>query len=603
MVDLNGLTSSIGGYITSLRLEKYFLNPSGLWALLAVVPLIIFYLIKPKPRDKVIPSLMFILTRDEKFLENTFFRKLLNDLLFFIQLLILIILGSAVAVPYTVTQHDVSTEDSVIVLDVSGSMRALSGGRERFEIAKIEARKLFTDKNTLIFASDIPELILKDGSRGDAEAVVSRASPRDTSTNLGDAIQFSADQLKEKKGRIIVISDFINSDTDPAAIKRVLESKDIKVDFVDVSGNADNIGIIDLKLEEQTSVVYVKNYKTVQEDVGISVAGVSKTLTLAPNSVESLSFTTPQGANKIELNVRDDFATDNTVYISTPSKTKTKVLFITNSDKKSNLYYALVANPKNEIELATPPIVPNVNHDVYVIQSVNKDLLLSETLRSISDSLKKGSILIIAGQDNLFDVNFRNLLPVEEKGPGGEGYVRVLQVNKFTRDIEFGKIKYYFDVKASPDTVVLAATDASNVTLIAFSSESGGKVVYYNIDDDASEFKTSLTYPLFWNNMIDALISRDSISTLNYKTGQTTAGTRLDTTGFFDFGGRTVAVNMLSDRESDVGRIGDLTKLGAESDKSRFKTSKQTALDDVLVTLALIFLFIEFIYIKVRGDL
>ena len=38
-----------------------FSNQLGLWALLSLIPFIILYLRKPKPVDRIIPSLMFML--------------------------------------------------------------------------------------------------------------------------------------------------------------------------------------------------------------------------------------------------------------------------------------------------------------------------------------------------------------------------------------------------------------------------------------------------------------------------------------------------------------------------------------------------------------
>jgi len=531
--------SFIGNYVASLHLEQYFLNPQGLYAILAVVPLIIFYLIKPKPKDKIIPSLMFILTKDNKFMENSFLRRLMNDFLFFLQLLILLILGTAVAMPFMITEHDVSSEDRALVFDVSASMSTYvdSGaliGKTRYDLAREKARDFLSAKNTIIFSSDIPELMVKDGSRGDAENILSKAKPKDTGTNLGDAIQFAVDQLKEQKGRIIVFSDFINSETDPVSIKKVLESKGIRVDFVDVSGAANNVGIIDLSLDEQNSAVFIKNYIDNEQKVEVSIATQKQTITLPPKSVETVSFSTPKGTNKIELNMlntKDDFPKDNVAYISTPVQENTKILFISNGGKKTNLYYALAANPKNILESATPPIVPNIDHNVYILQNFGKEVLLPETIRKISESVDDGAILIVVGQDDIFSVNFKGLLPVEpslQLVPNAESFVKILQLNSFTKDVEFGKVSYYNYIKSKDKTVEILKADDNNSTLIAYSAFGNGKVIYYNINDDKSEFKTSLTYPLFWNNMLDVLLSKDTIQTLNYKTGQSVAGKRFE---------------------------------------------------------------------------
>jgi len=603
MVDLSFITN----FFSQLNLDKFFMNPAGLYALLAVLPLIIFYLIKPKPKDKIIPSLMFILSKKEKFLENSFFRRLMNDLLFLLQLLTLIILATAIAMPYFPIIHDVSTEDTALVFDMSGSMNTAVNGvnsQTRYSFAKEKAKDYFSDKNTVVFASDIPELMLKDGSRGDADNILAKSKPRDTGTNLGDAIQFASDQLQNHKGKVVVFSDFINSDTDPVAIKNVLESKDIKVDFVDLSSPADNAGIIDLNLDEQTSTVFIKNYNDKEADVILSISGATQPVIIQPGSLESVSFTTPKGKSTIEIQNKDDFLTDNYAYISTPTQEKTNILFIFNAGK-SNLYYALAANPKNNVETAVPPIVPNVNHDVYVIQDVSKDLLLPETIRKISESLANGNILIVAGNNNIFDIDFKDMLPVQKPSTTENtepSYVKIQQINKFTKDAEFGKVSYYQNIKPKPGAIVIASSENTNSTLVAYAPYKGGKVIFYNINDAQSEFKTSLTYPLFWNSMVDTLIDKDSIQSLNYKTGQSVSGQRLINAGFIDLGAKSIAVNMLNDKESDVGKQGNISELSAGTSEEKFKIIQNTPLDTYFILIAIVLMFVEFLYVKFRGD-
>jgi len=67
-----------------------FTNTLGLIALASLIPFIILYLRKPRPQDRVIPSLMFLLQNKKTSKQADFLRKFLTNLLFFIQLLVLI---------------------------------------------------------------------------------------------------------------------------------------------------------------------------------------------------------------------------------------------------------------------------------------------------------------------------------------------------------------------------------------------------------------------------------------------------------------------------------------------------------------------------------
>src|SRR3989344_6021172 len=128
----------------------------GLLALAIIIPFIILYLRKPKPKDRIIPSLMFLLQNRKTSKQYDFLRKFLTNLLFFIQLLALIGLSFAIAEPFIKIPYDVSLENTIIVLDVSASMQAKEAGTTRFEKAIKEAKKVLSGKNGIILAENVP---------------------------------------------------------------------------------------------------------------------------------------------------------------------------------------------------------------------------------------------------------------------------------------------------------------------------------------------------------------------------------------------------------------------------------------------------------------
>ena len=64
-----------------------FARPLGLIALAAVAAFIILYLRRPKPQDKIVPSLMFIMQDNKRSRQYSFLQKLMTNLLFLMQLL------------------------------------------------------------------------------------------------------------------------------------------------------------------------------------------------------------------------------------------------------------------------------------------------------------------------------------------------------------------------------------------------------------------------------------------------------------------------------------------------------------------------------------
>ncbi|NQV08549.1 BatA domain-containing protein [Candidatus Woesearchaeota archaeon] len=583
-------------------LDNVFGNIWGLFALFTLIPFIIVYLIRPKPKDKVIPSLMFLIKKDRKMKENSFLKKLLDNLLFLIQLLVILLLAFSVASPYFKATVDISAEDMVIVLDASASMDTKDNGDTRFEKAvKLIKKDYLSGKNTIILAGNIPEILIQDGTTKGAIDALNNVKQKHTTTNLGDAMMFGADYLETNKGMIVVVSDFINSETDPITTKNALESKNIKVEFVDVSGEAENIGIIDLIIDKDTTIMHIKNFNDKEEEIKISVKGSDEKITIAPKSAETFSFPTPKGTTEIKLDIKDDFSIDNYAYISTPSDEKTKVLYISNKPL-DNLYYALTSSSRNSVETVVPPIVPKVNHDIYIIKEVDVDLLLPETIREIGESVEKGSSFIIVMQNDLFDIDFKEILALEYLGRNDAGsYVKVEQINSFTRDVEFGSTKKYLKTKVKGDSVVITS-DKDGYPLITYSKLGLGNVIYYGINDAESEFTLSPTYPIFWNNLLEFLLDRDSIKSLNFMADQTISGKNIDTTGIHDLGTKKVAVNLLSEKESDVSKTESIEKQDIRTDENRFERKVPVDLDTYFIIIAIVFIMGELLYIKYRGD-
>src|SRR3989304_4516255 len=100
-----------------------FANEVGLYALLSIIPLIIIYLLRPRPRKLKIPSLMFLLDLEKKKRLNIF-RKFLKDPLFLIQLLVLALVSLAVAEPFIIANEEAGGGHTVVILDASASMQA-----------------------------------------------------------------------------------------------------------------------------------------------------------------------------------------------------------------------------------------------------------------------------------------------------------------------------------------------------------------------------------------------------------------------------------------------------------------------------------------------
>jgi hypothetical protein len=620
-----------------------FANTIGLLALASLIPFIILYLRRPKPQDRIIPSLMFILQNKKTSRQSDFLRKFLTNLLFFIQLLALIGLSLAIAEPYIKIPYDVSLENTVTVLDVSASMQADEGGTTRFNKAIKEAKKVLSGKNSLILAENVPLIILEDVDEKTASSILSNLQPKATTTNLGDAMLLAKDILQDRPGRIVVISDFSNVDgPDLLAVKKAISSEEIFVNFIDVSNNAENAGIIEMDVRKHSIKIFVKNFNSVKKQINLKLVKDGKAIAesgkidVLPNSVESFVFDdTPTGISKIELEPKDDLNIDNVAYISAPLKKKVSVLLITNK-RNTNLENALLASKGIGLNIVNPPVltlntygdkIEPFEHDVIIVHNINnigkRDGILPGTFQDLSNYVKNGGKLIISAQDDLDEFNKVDLDIVDLKRLFQDTKkVCVDAINEITKqfenDICFSTVSKYFDATAKKETKIMASIEG--IPILAVKDHLKGKIFYYGIIDDASDFVTLPSYPIFWNSLVNFMAETENIKDFNTKTGKIvtinqqrvktpsssliTSKVIFDEAGIYEFNNKKFAANLLDEAESDVTKSSALEGKGKSAEVLKEQgTERNFSLSILLLLLVFLLMCFEVFYIKRRGDL
>ena len=618
-----------------------FQRPLGLWALATVVIFIILYLRRPKPQEKIIPSLMFIMQENKKSNQFSFFQRLMTNLLFLMQLLCIAGLAVIMAAPFVKLKYDSTLENTVVILDVSASMSAKENGAARFDKAAVEAQKVLSGRNTIIMAENSPLIALESEDNAIAKEVLSKITPRATTTNLGDSLLLAKDILGEKPGRIIVFSDFLATEgPDVSVVKAALSSEDKIVDFVDVTNNASNVGITRLEAGKYNTKVFVKNFDNIPRERIIKLSNEGKVITqtnvkIAPKSIENFIFDTPAGLSKIELEPGDSLEADDYAFLATPPKTKISVLLITN-EKSSNLEGALSAAKDVGLDVVNPPVltintkkekIDPFKHDViitYKINNVNKkDGIVPGTFDDVEDYVNKGGNLVITAQDDLKEISLKGLLTVDLKSKINKpSKVCVETVNQVTKQFEkercFTTTSSYFGADAKKSAITFASAD-DKTPIVVYSEQKKGKVVYYGILDGASDFKTLPTYPIFWNSLINFMAGTEDIKDFNFKTGKIvtikeqtvktphtslkTSKLLMDEVGVYEFDSKKFAVNLIDEKESDIG-LPSKVEAVKERQKLFERETKERDFNIELPILSLVFLImaIEFLYIKARGD-
>ena len=149
-------------------------NLLALFAFLALIPLIIIYLIKPKPTKQAVPSLMFFVQQSKISKQDNFFRHFQKDWLFLLQLLIISLLAFAATEPFFTRQKDTASANTIFVLDVSASSHVLEDGTIRLDLAKQKIRELAADKNSLILIKNTHLIALQNTDKSELLSYLER---------------------------------------------------------------------------------------------------------------------------------------------------------------------------------------------------------------------------------------------------------------------------------------------------------------------------------------------------------------------------------------------------------------------------------------------
>ncbi len=607
-----------------------FANQLGLYALLSIIPLIIIYLLRPRPLKIKIPSLMFLMDIEKKKRLNVF-RKFFKDPLFLIQLLVLILTALAVAEPFIIANEEVGGGHTVLVLDASASMQADG----RFDRAVAEANKFMSSRNTVILAENVPVMAVKEVPAGSASDTLKKLKAKATSADLSGAMQLGRKMLPEG-GRMVVVSDFAGwTGEDPAVTKRLAEANGISVEFVTVTGRTDNIGIVSGSFEGSDYRIIVRNFnkgsQTVKLDAATdSVNIISKDLNIKGEANEyfTLSNLRP-GQTKISIDAKDALAVDNNAFVIVPVSVKKDILYITNNSKNPSIV-ALKLAPFATVQKTDAKSIPGLS--AYPIVFVSGSLS-PEGVKSLSDHVNGGRNAVIIASPELTNMD---MLPVELGEISGETSLNVVRASRMTEDIGIDKIKVKKHFKATLKRgAVTLVQGGDNSPLLAYWKYGKGIVIYSGLADPAgdnifdplntqvwNDFHALPEYPLFWKQMLEFITGSLDVSEYNAKTGQyiglparetvktpsesvTTEMLLLDEVGIYSLPDKDVAVNLYDEKESNLAG-GGITTQPSETKEISYNTQIVRApkeLDIYLIILAIFLVIFELYYLHWRGEL
>ncbi|MFH1788171.1 MAG: BatA and WFA domain-containing protein, partial [Candidatus Altiarchaeota archaeon] len=233
-------------------LNSFLGYPNALWAFTLFIPLILLYLLKPKPRRIIFSSIMFIQHIEKSKRFRSALKKFVSDPLLLVQIMILAFLILSVADPYYKTMDVVTEREAVIiVLDASASMKATDVSPNRFSAAIESAKKVVgsltqDDTVAIVLAEKIPILALKKATPDKALEILDKLAASGSPASLGDAMYFAKDLLggENTTKRMYVFSDFSYQDgMDVEAAENIALREGTSVDFIRVCESHRNYAI------------------------------------------------------------------------------------------------------------------------------------------------------------------------------------------------------------------------------------------------------------------------------------------------------------------------------------------------------------------------
>ena len=310
-----------------------FLNPIGLYAFSLLPVLLIPYLIWRRSRRIVFSSLLLI--RDfPSGSTSRFWGRLRLPLIFFLQLLFLLLLVLALGEPVLTARRP---ESLAIILDNSASMQALEGPTSRFEIAKEEARGLLQDlpsgaRVDLFLVVPKPGRIGEPAlTPGEALAIIGMLNPYDLGDSSNDYGEVLSRLAKDSSyDRIFFLTD--HPVVEQGERVRVISIGQPQGNLAITSFHLSRVSFASSRLRAK---IEVTNFSSKRQKVKISLKGGGRLLSTQTQAVlpeksvsvffEGVSF---HPYYEAEIKPPDAFPLDNRRFAVPPSSKGLSVLGI-----------------------------------------------------------------------------------------------------------------------------------------------------------------------------------------------------------------------------------------------------------------------------------
>ena len=476
----------------------HLLYSQALWLALSIPAILALYVLRPRRRQKVVPSLLLWRQSISPQQATRPWQRLQPHILLWLQLLAaaLLTLGAAAPVWYLTKP----VPNTIVLLDASASMQATDLGKTRFEAAlkEIEAIALELKKDarlTVIVFDRQPRVVVnKSHSYSEIKRVLQELKPSFFNGELGPALSMARAMARgQGQPRLILFSD---------GGLRELEEQKSSLEFRPVgSSGAANVALASLSLRPtgagQAALAIIVNHsnQTASGRIQLTVGEKSlpsKAFRLAPEKSTSILWTDltaslPVRARlQLAKNCRDHLPLDNQIWAVPQETGPRKVLLVT----KGNLFLEKMLSvlPFLEVYKINPEKYPSLLRAGY-----SYDLTI---LDSLSGPLPPGAVFFLNPPPGEI---IKGLFIGEEIRPGK---LTLNPESSLTPYVDFSQVHVAKARTIKPKNNWVRDIDWAEKIIMAHGSESGRRMAVLGFNLNASDLPLRPAFPVLIQNII-----------------------------------------------------------------------------------------------------
>lgn len=482
-----------------------FIAPLALLSGLLGGIIVVMYLLKLKRKKEIFSSTLLWTRSMEDMTANAPFQKLRQNLLMYLQVLLLLLLAFSLARP-TMWLNMTKGTSVIVLLDNSASMNALDVAPSRLDAAKAAAQNLVDnmqvgDQMMIVSIGGRATVVQPfTQEKGLLSGAIRRVEPTDADAKILDALNIVKGVRKVEANTIVKIV----SDGGLGYLGNMITEKD-PVEFVKIGADgvlaSDNRGITAFDVRESfekrgeaQAFAEIENFAPTATKVLVrclldgELAQV-KELELASKEKKGVAFTGLDGTRKrirIELDQPDQLEVDNAVegFISLDSSLN--VLLVTNGNFFLERLLALIGNA-NITKVAPNGFDPTVGRDLIIFDQF------------APAELGPGSYLFLNASPPL-DGFVRAPEPI--KSQMALDWNRLHPVTRFA---SFDSLAVSESLKIDHPSWVTALVEAEGGDLIMAGDRQGIRLVCVAFDIYSTDWPLQIGFPIFMSNAIQWL--------------------------------------------------------------------------------------------------